>query len=395
MAKIINTAALVLFCLCNTLVFTHAQGQTNLDFRCTPYLQNMADSAMTVMWLMNKPCTSWVEYGETSSLGAKTVPSHVGLVDANLDIQKVRLTGLIPGKTYYYRTASKEILTYEPYKVVYGEVVYSPVHSFRLPSSTLESFSFLAFNDIHNKAEFVNGICSSEKNIDFVVLNGDIVADIMSENQIIEALLKPASAFFAADKPFVMVRGNHETRGPGARAWGKYFDFPGSDFFYTFNYGQTFFVALDTGEDKVDASNEYFGLADFDHYRSEEAKWLQSVITTPAFQKARFRIALSHFPINSLNPVTEHGISECNAKFAPLLNKGKIDLFLCGHTHHPEIVLPNTGKSHYPIFIGGTPLVDKNTTYTRVDVLPRELKVTMKKADGAVISSHEFERKGR
>lgn len=347
---------------------------------------------MTVMWLMNKPCTSWVEYGETSSLGAKAVPSHVGLVDANLDVQKVRLTGLTPGKTYYYRAASKEILTYEPYKVVYGAVVYGPVHSFRLPAPTLETFSFLAFNDTHNKAEFVHAICQSEKDFDFVVLNGDIVVDILSENQIVEALLKPASAFFAQEKPFTLVRGNHETRGPSARALGKYFDFPGHDYFYTFTYGQTFFVALDTGEDKIDASNEYFGLADFDRYRSEEAKWLQTVVAASAFQSAQHRIVLSHFPINSLKPVAEHGVSDCNAKFAPLLNKGKIDLFLCGHTHRPEIVLPNSGTSHYPIFVGGTPLVDKNTTYTRVDVRPNKLKATMKKVDGTVIGSHEFER---
>jgi hypothetical protein len=94
-----------------------------------PYLQNPTENSVTVIWFTNKDCTSWVEYGTGESLG--TFPKfgslvsvaksgRHGLIEANTARHEVRLGGLVPGKTYRYRVASKEILQFAPYEVIYG-----------------------------------------------------------------------------------------------------------------------------------------------------------------------------------------------------------------------------------------------------------------------------------
>ena len=39
------------------------------------------------------------------------------------------------------------------------------------------------------------------------------------------------------------------------------------------------------------------GLTDFDAYRSEQAEWLRQLVRTREYRKARYRIAISHFPM--------------------------------------------------------------------------------------------------
>ncbi len=112
-----------------------AQENTAFDFKSQPYLQNMSTDGVSVIWVTNKSCTSYVLYGESNVLNQKAYASHNGLIDANVPVQKIRLDKLTPGKTYFYQVVSKEIKVYQAYKVVYGDSIMSPVHSFTLPSA--------------------------------------------------------------------------------------------------------------------------------------------------------------------------------------------------------------------------------------------------------------------
>lgn len=140
--------SLIFFC------FSIGQSQTEkqpFTFTCPPYLQNISETSITIMWMVNNTATSWVEYGKTAKRGTKAIHSESGMIDVNPGIQKIVLTELESGTDYYYRVASLEIKSHEPYKVVFGDTLYSKTYTFKTPSAATTKFSFLTFNDVHNK----------------------------------------------------------------------------------------------------------------------------------------------------------------------------------------------------------------------------------------------------
>lgn len=361
-------------------------------FSCQPFLQNLHQNGITISWMVNLNSTSCVEYGETEKLGMRAIHSQSGIIDVGSGIQKVVLNNLKPGTHYYYNVVSKELKLHQAYKVVYGDSLRSKIYSFTTPSANVQNFSFLAFNDIHSLPKFTEEVVKRESGFQFVMLNGDILNDINEESDIYNFMLKPFSSYFASDKPFFFTRGNHETRGAGASSLAKYIDTPTGAYYYSFTYGNTHFVVLDCGEDKSDNHIKYFGLADYDNYRSQEALWLAKEVLTPEFKNAKFRVVCIHMPINLSKDGTQvngHGMNDSSEKFATILNNAKVDLLLCGHTHSKySIVRPKKGINNFPIIIGGGPFKDNpiyKTTYTLVEINKNILTATLKLADGNVI----------
>jgi predicted MPP superfamily phosphohydrolase len=341
--------------------------------------------------MVSRNATSWVEYGKTQQRGSRAIHSESGMIDVNPGVQKVVLTGLEPGTRYFYRVASREVKLHQAYKVIYGDTLFSDLYSFTTPSSTTEHFSFLAFNDIHSKPEFVSEVVRREKEFNFAMLNGDILGDINSEDDISKYMLIPLSKYFASNKPFFLTRGNHETRGAAARSLGKYIDTPNGKYYYSFNYGNACFIVLDCGEDKPDQNPEYFGLADFDNYRMDEAEWLAMEVQRPEFKNAKYKIVCLHMPI-TLEPSADnpsgHGMRDCSEKFAPILSNAGVDLLLSGHTHQYSIIKPQKGLTSYPVIVGGAPVSGNNldkTTYTLVEVDKSGIHCSLKKANGSII----------
>ena len=110
-----------MICLATGLIVVLSDGRTQstkelakIDerkpaFLVLPYLQLPTTTAMTVMWETNHKLPSRVEFGPTSELGN-------AFGDSNLVVlHEVRLTGLEPGATYYYRVRSGELVS-EIYK---------------------------------------------------------------------------------------------------------------------------------------------------------------------------------------------------------------------------------------------------------------------------------------
>jgi predicted phosphodiesterase len=373
-----------------------------LEFKCKPYLQNMQPTGVSVFWMMNNDCTSWLEYGETDQLGKVAYNSENGQIDACSEIQKIRLNDLTPGKTYYYRTASKGIIKYGPYNVVYKDTVYSPVHSFTLAQKNQDHFSFLLFADIHNQPAYIKDVVARENTVDFVIFNGDVVADISSDKQIYQGFLDKMSEFFAADKPFIYVRGNHETRGSHSRALFKYFDYPSNRYYDNLNYGNTAITFFDGGEDKDDKKYEsYYGLANYVPYRKEQAQWYSELINTAAYKKKENKIVLNHIPIYPAYANDKEGggdwfgANDLRVNFMPLFTKAKIDLMLAGHTHMPALLSPKETQTSYSVGITGSPQYEDKQSerrymaYIVVEVNGSHITVTEKRPDGTLLKKME------
>ncbi|MDD3490131.1 MAG: metallophosphoesterase [Paludibacter sp.] len=386
MKKIITA---VLFCITFSL-FSYSQENTTISFLSQPYLQHLTEDAATVISVASKSCVSYVQYGKSPEALNSVFTSKHGQIDANVPVQKIRLSGLEPGTKYYYRVVSKEIKVYQAYKIVYGDSVVSTIRSFVTPHREISKFSFLAFNDVHSRPAFMSDVYQRNNDVSFVCFNGDMLDDIYTRDEIIRDFAAPAAASFAGSIPFVYTRGNHETRGPAARELSNFVETPNNQYYYSFSIGNTIFMVLDTGEDKPDTHAVYAGLADYDRYRTEQAEWIKRVVASREWKKAKHRIVCGHIPASSSNDGW-HGSKEIATKFLPLLNKAKVDLYLAGHTHEP--VLEKSGADHnFTMVVGGGPMKSdnkSNVTYIRVDVDNNNLKVGLYRYNGDLITEYK------
>ena len=110
------------------------------------------------MWQTTVPTYSWVEYGTDKEHLQKARTIVDGQVICNNLQNKIRLDGLEPGKTYYYRVCSQEIMLYQAYKKVFGETAVSDFHTFTLPTTTDTDFTAIIFNDLHKHSETLQAL---------------------------------------------------------------------------------------------------------------------------------------------------------------------------------------------------------------------------------------------
>ena len=369
--------------------------QPEFSITVGPYLQGPAQDSMTVMWLTSGESTSWVEYGsDKNNLDKKAVSVKAGLIDAGITLHKIRITGLQPGRKYFYRACSKHILKFGAYKVKFGRTVKSDIYDFCTLDPKKKSISFVVFNDIHENVENFKARFELIKNkpFDLVFLNGDHLSTVHSEQQIVDKLLKPCTELFAHRVPFILVRGNHETRGSFSRMLSNYVDYPQQRYYYSFDDGPVHFVILDSGEDKEDSHWAYSGMNSFDGYRDQQKIWLEKEIRSRSFRKAKFRVCLTHIPF--FKPKDWYGPAECRRKWMGLLNKGKIDLHISGHTHKYEILQPKRGEHCYPVVIGGGPKKGQGTV-TCVAAGKKKITVQVLDDTGKTIGTLEVKKKNR
>lgn len=349
-----------------------------------PFLQLPGETSIVVTWHTNRPAVSRVEYGTTESLGLTAVSAEHGLVENRRASHVVRLTGLKPGTRYYYRVVSREFLGYEKQHIVkWGESVSGAIASFTTLDAHAGDFSFTVVCDIHeNEKRFETLVGHAERVAPaaFVAFNGDMVNDFMNEGQPFAGFLDASGRLFARERPIVYVRGNHDVRGRFARTLADYFPTADGRAYYSFDHGGVHVVVLDSGEDKKDDHQYYNGLVAFERYREEQAEWLARDLASPAARRARFRVVLSHVP-----PRGDEGfaIDAVRRLWEGIANRGKVDLWLSGHTHKAATVAPVKGANRYHLVVGAP------TVATHVKVTRRGLEVIQLGEDGKIVGRME------
>ncbi len=363
-----------------------AQEVEKLAITHGPYLQAVTETSATVVWLTNKNCVSRVEYtaGDLSSDGndaTAVFASRHGLLNANTMIHKITLTNLKPGCAYEYRVVSREIVTFDPYAVVYGDVITAGPYQVQTCDPQKRQFSFCVVNDIHEQAQRLDSLLDmvSWDTTDLVFLNGDMVDHWTRRDQVFDGFLDICVRRFAKETPFIFVRGNHETRGALARDFIDYFPTPNGRYYYSFRHGPVSFLILDSGEDKPDSNKEYSGLVDFDAYRAEQTQWLRQAVQDASFRTSRYRIALVHMPV--LAQERAYGMSQIHRLWSPFLNQARIDLVLSGHTHRFARIAPNESANHYPIIINAPDMI------ATIDVSDEGLNVVVRQLGGQVVDT--------
>ena len=367
-------------------------GQPSVKITHGPYLQNLSENEVTVVWTTDKPCKSWVEFSKKedgksfySQLPRKAYASQDGLYCVYTS-HRVTVTGLEKNTTYFYRVLSQEVKELLPYRPVLGNIVSTDIWKKPLTFTTLdgrqETLSMVMINDIHGKNDLQKKLLemAPPQNVDMVVFCGDMCNYINKQSDIFTGFLDTSVGLFASSKPFVYVRGNHETRGAYARNFSRYLTGPEGKFYYAFTYGPIRFIVLDSGEDKPDTDVEYSGLVDFDNYILEQKEWLARELESPEFRAASFRVVLSHIPFGKGG---WYGSERLRKQLLPLLEGARIDLMLSGHNH--TFGFMDKGKvTAFPI------IVNSNNSVLTMFGSEDLLKVQVKQIDGKVLLEKEF-----
>lgn len=313
-----------------------------------PYLQNPSNNGITIMWETSLPTYSWVEFGtDTTHLNRARLLID-GQAEFNESIHKIRLEGLQPGQTYFYRACSQEILQYKAYSKKFGHTTKTKFYSFTMPKEDSDSFTAIIFNDLHQRSNVFQALLKQVENIDydFVVFNGDCIDDPANHQQATRFVSLLTESVHGDRIPTLFIRGNHEIRNAYSIGLRKHFDYVGGKTYGAFNWGDTRIVMLDCGEDKTDDHREYSGLNDFTQLRQEQVAFLKEELKSKAFKKAEKRILIHHIPLYGCKNL-------CKDLWEPLLRKAPFHVSINAHTHkfahHPEGSLGN----NYPVVIGG------------------------------------------
>lgn len=356
-----------------------------------PYLCDMTEDGVTVVWTTRLPSLSWVEAApeKDGNFYRMERPSffqtQAGKKRVDSTLHAVRVTGLKPGETYKYRAFSKDAeYVSKTGWLKYGKPVATPVsdkYSFTTFSPEKKELSFVMFNDIHGRSDFMKELCANVdfKTQDFVVFNGDMSSWVTGEKELFDDYMDAEVSLFGTRVPLIYTRGNHETRGMYSHKLHEYFPTRDGKFYQVYYDGGVCFLVLDCGEDKPDSDYEYSGTADYDSYREEEARWLAQVVQTDEFKNARARVVFLHVP-----PMLGgwHGNEHLQKTLMPILNKANITMMLSGHTHRYAWVAPE-GETTFPTLVNG------NNTYVRCTISEKGIKAEVIGKDAKENKTHE------
>ena len=359
---------LLALCLCIEPMAVFANNGQDGDYRVNhgPYLQGLCYDGVIVVFTTSHNGFSKVEIRERGSDDVRVCDSRKdGLIMANNTHNVIRIDGLKPSTEYEYRIVSTRVLDFQPYKVTFGEKVATEWQSFRTFDPKAKEFSFVVMNDIHDSAEKCRKLMAMQPmdEADMVFYVGDIMSYYSRPDQPYTSFIDVSVEEFPKNKPFAVVRGNHETRGYLARTYDQYIHNTRDGKYYGFyTFGSTAVVMLDCGEDKPDTEPVYAGFVAFDEYRLEQVEWLKEVLKSKEFRKARNRIVMLHIPpaVEAMKQQDEkcveemlewHGNVHWGQILLPLLNKAGIDLMISAHQHSFHCFTPQRGVIEFPLVI--------------------------------------------
>ncbi len=274
------------------LPFVHASSPpygVHLSWESEPY------SSLTVTWRTDSVQASIVEYGLSDSYG------H-GATGAPGEIHHVRLTGLLPSTRYWYRCGDG--------------LTWSHGSSFVTGPADDRRYSFAAYGDDRSNYDVRRSVGLSILNsgAEFALHTGDLVSDGRVQAQWdlwFESLNELLSS-----KVVMPVLGNHEENSP------LYFDqfaLPGNEQWYSFEYGNARFFALNTETIP----------------EGEQLIWLQEEL---ARCNSTWKFVYFHRPMYSSG---YHG-SDLGVRHAweETLIRNGVDVVFCGHNHIYERTKP-------------------------------------------------------
>ena len=258
----------------------------------------------------------------------------------------VRVRPLVERKPYFTETAPVEEYTY----------AFHPV-----PDDCVRAYHI---SDAHNRVEEPVAAARAFGEIDFLILNGDVINHSGDPSKF-DNIYEICAQLTGGEKPTVFSRGNHDMRGNFAEKFADFTPNAQGNTYYTFRLGGIWGVLLDCGEDKRDESNEYGYTVSCTPFRRRQTEFLRDVIACREWEYEADgvwrRLVISHVPFTETHEFPFDIEEETYSEWARLLREEvHPDLMLCGHTHTLEVRPVGDERDHLgqpcPVVIGAKPL---------------------------------------
>ena len=358
-----------------------------------PMLQNYAETTIGITFAVSALANGYVIYGKEPDLsdGKKTWCGGYRVTDISDKAVQIRLTGLEPATTYYYRIGADRISYKGGYqmKIVGNEEDYH-IYSFTTAGRKARAH-FCVINDTHVAwlpfSRCIETIVRLEPSC--VIWNGDAGNCEETEDNLIRIFLRPdiERRDYASTIPYIFCPGNHDCRGMANRHLERIWMYRqpeerrpqdwdlGRNF--AVRMGEIAMIGLDTAEDKPDAHPAFAGLFNSEAYRRAQTGWLEDALDRPEISDAPYLVAFCHIPLYDDNPRNNPGDclpgeengrydqgfamwqKTCADMWAPLLQKAHCQLVITAHQHRYRF-FPATEERTWAQIIGGGP----DTGYT-------------------------------
>jgi hypothetical protein len=290
-----------------------------------PYLQSVGQTSAIVAFRSGVSCTPLVRYGEGTDLSRTATATAAGWRHA------VKLTGLLPGRTYGYSVEACGSVT--------------GVRGFRTaPASGTQRVRFTTMGDFGTGGSSQKAVFAvmnkPEWRGEFLLALGDNAYSSGTEQEFQDRMFTPMAPLLR-EVPVFPSLGNHEYVTDQGQPYLDNFYLPannpaGTERYYSFDWGHVHFVALD--------SNCAIGLASSDRCTTDAQKaWLDKDL---AATTQPWKVVFFHHPPWSSG---EHGSQlSVRRNYAPIFEKYGVDLVLTGHDHNYERSKPMKGDAVAP-----------------------------------------------
>ena len=340
-------------------------------FKKGPYLQNVSQSSVTLMWESDAPRAAVVEV-------ATTPPRRIQ-VDTD-EIHEVLVDGLEAGRRYRYAVTLGD-------ERVQGEFATAP------PAGA--PFSFIVFGDSRSTTPGAHRRVVDrvrDEVPDFVLGTGDIVTEGQSAAD--------WQMFFDVERDLLRENvlypslGNHDRQGRGRTAdnFRRYFALPENspdpERYYAFTYGSARFLILDSNAHS-------FALTD-------QTEWIEQQL-----QAARLDPTIRHIFVTMHHPpysISLHGgQEELREAWTPLFEKYQVAAVFSGHDHVYSRAEKNgvryfvSGGAGAPLYprkprssrqdLDATQYFERVNHYLKIHVFGDLVEVTGIRADGTLIET--------
>ncbi|MEN8192053.1 MAG: metallophosphoesterase [Bacteroidota bacterium] len=274
-----------------------------------PYIQNLTDSSVAILWGTNKNSLGLLEIGLDST--------SYQSIDENISTSnhQISTSQLLEETKYYYRVKSGD--------------TYSKWESFTTFAKNPDSFSFIVYGDTRTNFLRHNEVASNfaDHEFDFIVHTGDPVQRGLRNDWNVE-FFNPIKRYIK-EKPLYVAIGNHELN---AQNFYDYFEFPNSEHenYYSFTLGNTFFVFIDNNRAR------YIDDIRFPSIKPDSPQyiWIEEQLSSTEATEADWIFVFSHIPIFYGGDFNTY--PDCKDYLLPLFEKYSVDFSFVGHVHGYE-----------------------------------------------------------
>ncbi len=308
-----------------------------------------------IMMPCEKACFFFVKVGDKCYYDESN-----GIMRSKNKIHKVEVPADELDNAKEYTVCIRPIIIRKAYFSKTKKVLEKTYKFYPIPENNIRAYHIA---DAHNNITEPIKAAKTFGNIDFLVLNGDVIEDSSNPSKFMN-IYKICSRLTKGEKPSVFSRGNHDLRGNFAERFADYTPTYLGNTYYSFRLGNIWGVLLDCGEDKNDDHAEYGFTVACHVFRERQTEFLKNIIENKEneyeAEGVKHKLVISHNAfVHRYNPPFDIE-QDIFAEWSELLRENiKPEIMICGHAHELDIYYPensdwNNNGIVCPVVIGST-----------------------------------------